>query len=255
METEMESTLSPTLPFELRLLTNALNYQRWVIETVNPFFGNRILELGAGIGNMSFNVPVKELFVASEVDSGLFALLQRRLSPRQNNGENIICERLDLCADWVTSMGKYSLDTIVSFNVMEHIEDDFGAFRQQVEILRNSPDDRPKRIITFVPAHDWALGTLDREFGHFRRYSAKRLHTIFKKLAPDATVQHRYFNLIGLPGWFLNGKILKTKTFNENQIKIFEAICPYIKKADDFIHTFFRLPLGQSLMYIVTLRQ
>jgi SAM-dependent methyltransferase len=250
----MENKMNSVIPFELQLLTNAINYQQWLIETVSPFLGSRVLELGAGIGNMSFNMPAKELFVASEANRDLFAILQQRLSEKQNKGEPIVCELLDLNSNWVSSMQKYEIDTIISFNVMEHIENDCEAFKQQIEILKNNPIKKEKKIITFVPAHDWAFGTLDKEFGHFRRYSVKHLNGIFKEIAPGAPIYHRHFNLLGLPGWFLNGKILKTKTFNENQIKIFEALCPFIKGADDFIHSFLKLPLGQSLLYVVTIK-
>ena len=79
------------------------------------------------------------------------------------------------------------------------------------------------------------------------------LNSIFKDIAPHAAIYHRHFNLLGLPGWVFNGLILKTKNFNENQIKIFEAICPYIRGLDDFAHKVLRLPLGQSLLHVVTI--
>lgn len=40
-------------PYELSLLSQAINCQKWIARAVRPYLGERIMEVGAGIGNMS----------------------------------------------------------------------------------------------------------------------------------------------------------------------------------------------------------
>lgn len=145
-----------------------------------------------------------------------------------------------------------NFDTIVSFNVLEHIEDDIAAVKGLSEILKKSQAPGPKRLVTFVPAHQWAYGGMDQTFQHFRRYSAYHIKEIAAQAAPDAQLEYRYFNLIGLVGWIVNGRLLGKKEIGLGAIDTFEAICPYVRDLDDWIHRFLGLPLGQSVLFTLT---
>ena len=70
---------SNDLHFELDLLARAYNYQRWVFDTIEPFLGNRILELGAGIGNMSKWLPIREKLILTEYDLEFLKLLKKSM--------------------------------------------------------------------------------------------------------------------------------------------------------------------------------
>ena len=48
------------LSFELESLSLAVNYQKLVYETIEPYLGNSIIEVGAGIGNISQLKVLKE---------------------------------------------------------------------------------------------------------------------------------------------------------------------------------------------------
>ena len=58
-------------PFELDALAKAHQYQKWIYESVAPYMGKRVLELGSGIGNLSQWLPDQELLVLSEVETSL----------------------------------------------------------------------------------------------------------------------------------------------------------------------------------------
>jgi 16S rRNA A1518/A1519 N6-dimethyltransferase RsmA/KsgA/DIM1 with predicted DNA glycosylase/AP lyase activity len=58
-----------TLPFELEILKDATNYQKWAAQAILPYLGERILEVGSGIGNMSQWLPVRQKLVLSETES------------------------------------------------------------------------------------------------------------------------------------------------------------------------------------------
>ena len=241
------------LPFELQSLSKAVRYQHWSMDAVSPFMGKRILELGSGIGNMSQHLPAGELLYLTEASSDCFTHLKKMIEQRAQNAEPVEGELLDLNQPWVDRLSQKNFDTVVSFNVMEHIEDDEAAFRQQYQILKASQSSGVKRIVVFVPAHPWLFGSLDRIFLHFRRYRRDRIQKLFQKIDPQCKVQTRHFNLVGTPGWFMMGRVLKKTTIDMGAIKTFERLIPWIRALDDFIHVVLKFPVGQSLITVITL--
>lgn len=241
--------MSVPVSFELESLASAVNYQQWLIETITPNLGDSILEVGAGIGNMSQLLPVRSKLIITEAELGYIPLIKNRLADK--TVPNLIVEHVDLSKDWLSDFTKYNLDTIVSFNVLEHIEDDVTAFRSFVELLKKSETRGPKKIITLVPAHQFLFGSLDEVFGHFRRYDSASTIDKIKAIDPKLNIKTQYFNIFGIVGWFVLGKILKKKSIGLNSIRSFELICPYIKSIDNFLHEKLKLPLGQSLLIII----
>jgi hypothetical protein len=45
----------------------------------------------------------------------------------------------------------------------------------------------------------------------------------------------RDFNHFAIPGWFLNGKILKRRNFSRVQLKIFNMLVPAVRRLDPLI--------------------
>lgn len=235
------------LSFELLSLSQAKNYQAWVFRTVEPFLGSRILECGAGIGNMSQWLPVRERVVLSESDPLLLAEMEKRLDTRLAD-PRVSIRHLELPLADPSSWQAERFDTIITFNVLEHIEDDFAALKALASILDPG---KPRRLISFVPAHPWAYGGMDRTFGHFRRYSRSRLRELCAQVDPKARVTLRYFNMLGLPGWWFQGRVLRKTHIGTGSIQLFEKLCRFLAPIDDFMHRVLRIPLGQSLLCIM----
>ncbi|HVH78374.1 MAG TPA: class I SAM-dependent methyltransferase, partial [Stellaceae bacterium] len=66
-----------------------------------------------------------------------------------------------------------SVDALGLFDVLEHIEDDFGALRTFHRCLGPGG-----RLYLTVPAYQWLASDRDRALGHFRRYSLKSLRAL-----------------------------------------------------------------------------
>ncbi len=250
---DAEPTIDINLPFELASLRMAVEYQKWVRDAVSPYLGSRILEIGAGIGNMSQWLPMRELLVISEGNESFVPTLEKiRQQSFQNDPK---CKTVHMLVDspWVNSFKEYKFDTIVSFNVLEHIEDDAKAIADFSEVLSSSDKLRPRRIVSFIPAHPWLYGSMDVEFGHYRRYSAKVFHKMVSRVLPHAKVESRYFNILGVPGWLILGRLLRRKNIGISSIQAFEKLCPYVRGIDDYLHKKLRLPIGQSLLTVITL--
>lgn len=241
------------VPFELALLARAANYQRWVADTVAPHLGRRILEIGAGIGNMSRWLPRRELLVLSEADPALLPLLRETAAREFSGDSRVSVQLLDLAADGREGLRHHDFDTIVSFNVLEHLEDDLAAVQQLVALLVESAARGPKRLVSFVPAHPWAFGAIDEAYGHFRRYSAHALHRLMTSAAPGCRYFARHFNVFGLPGWIVLGRMLRRARIDPAAVAAFERLCPYLRGLDDFLHVRLKLALGQSLVAVAEL--
>lgn len=210
------------------------------------------MEVGAGIGNHSVWLPVREQLLITEADTNLFPHLEKRISEQFQNSPKVKTKLLDLSKDWTEELQDQKIDTVVSFNVLEHVEDDKKAINSFIKLLSHSPGQR-KTIVTFVPAHQWALGSVDVAYGHFRRYTHQDFFKVLEELNIKPKVYYRYFNLTGLFGWYVMGKIAKKTEIGLGPVKSFEKICPYLKGFDDFIHEKLRIPFGQSLLFVIEL--
>lgn len=242
------------IPFELESLANARRYQRWLYESVRPFLGNRILELGSGIGNLSQHLPVRERLILSDIEP----ILLKELEAKIPSVKGLSIEKVDPAVPLARAFAHENLDTVVSFNVFEHIEDDEAVLRDLLRLLRESGTTKPKRIVTVVPAHQFAYGNIDRGFGHFRRYSRRSFRHLLEKAADGNSASYRYksfyLNLPALLGWWVNGKVRGKSQIGSGNLKLFEKLCPVIRPVDTFLHRALRLPLGNSLVTVVELK-
>jgi SAM-dependent methyltransferase len=244
--------LTPAIPFELESLSLAKRYQAWIGATIAPYLGKRILEIGSGLGNISEQLPVRERLILTEPDPSILARLGERVDTWQHAAGKVSAFRLDPARDSVEGLAAENLDTIVSFNVLEHIEDDRSAVAKLCSLLRESRGAGPRRLVSFVPAHSWAYGTLDQEFGHYRRYSHRSFRRLAEAVAPDAKFSGRYFNSVGLLGWILTGRILRKRKIGLGSIRAFEALCPIVRPLDQLLQTASPVPLfGQSLLTVL----
>jgi SAM-dependent methyltransferase len=241
---------APEIPFELQSLAEAHRYQKWLIDVARPHLGSRILELGSGIGNLSQHLPVRERLILSDIDPGLVQALERKLLPHESGRVSV----MRLQEPSPAALGGENLDTVVSFNVLEHVEDDVKFMGQLIGLLRESGASGPKRIVTLVPAHPWAYGAIDREFGHYRRYSDSNFRRMLEEAGAGklsrGNYYSRYMNLPGLLGWWLNGKVLGKSKIGAGNVKAFERLCPFIRPVDDFVQSNLRFPMGNSLLAV-----
>lgn len=248
----LKNTIPPDLNFELQSLAAAINYQRWIFRSISLSIGSRVMEIGAGIGNMSRWFPACEKLILTETDPSLLAILRQSAAAAN---PKVSIRKFNVLDDDLVPFCNENLDTIVSFNVFEHLPNDRLAMERLCSILRHSRVIGPKRLITFVPAHAWAFGATDKAFGHYRRYSKATLKTLCTTIAPEATFSARYFNAFGLLGWAWNSRIANNTRISLRSIRIFEKLCPFLGPIDDIAHNVFHLPFGQSLLGILTWNQ
>jgi len=87
-------------------------------------------------------------------------------------------------------------------------------------------------------------GSLDRALGHERRYTVRELRAKFER--GDLRMRHlEYFNLAGLPGWWLTGRVLRREIIPAASLRVFEALVPLFR-----LERFLPWRVGQSLIAI-----
>ena len=120
-------------------------------------------------------------------------------------------------------------------NVIEHIADDRLLVSRLTELLNPGGS-----LLVYVPACPLAFGSLDVELGHYRRYTPATLTELLRSAGLDG--QPRYMNLLGLLGWFVNGRVLRQKLVSPRGVALFERLVPLIRLEDRF-----SLPVGLGL--------
>jgi len=204
-------------------LAGTRRFNKWMADTIRPWLGARVLELGAGIGNMTQHLSrSRKLYVATDLDDEHLARLRVRFQNRPNLRYGC-CDLRDP-AGFAALRGGF--DTVVCLNVLEHIEDDLLGLRN----IRSALEPGGRAII-LVPQDQSIYGTLDQVLGHYRRYSAGELRARME----EAGFQFEgmlEFNRITRPGWYLNGRILKRYDFGAFQLRAFDWLVPVWKRLD-----------------------
>jgi SAM-dependent methyltransferase len=213
-------------PDILDALSDADRFNRWMADTVAPYLGPEVLEIGAGMGNLTRHLARRRRrYIATDIDREHLARLEARLQHRPQLATRVV--DLTRAADFEEFHA--SMDSAVCLNVLEHTGDDAAGLRNLYAALRPGG-----RAIVLVPQGAKNFGSLDVALGHVRRYSRAELEN--KMSAAGFRVERILeFNRITYPGWFLNGRILKRKTFSRFQLGVFDRLVPAWRRIDRFL--------------------
>jgi 2-polyprenyl-3-methyl-5-hydroxy-6-metoxy-1,4-benzoquinol methylase len=199
------------------------HFNRWMAETIRPFLGKRVLELGAGIGNITQHLARgRKLYAATDVDPEHLARLRVRF--RNRPGIRIGACDLRHSADFA-ALGE-TFDTVVCLNVLEHVENDLLG----LENIRSALEPGGRAVI-LVPQDESVYGSLDKVLGHWRRYSTAGLQTRMEQ-AGFHVEQVFEFNRISRPGWYIGGRLLKRETLGAFPLRLFDLLVPVWKRID-----------------------
>lgn len=216
-------------------LREAVHYNRWIYANVERFLGKRILEVGCGTGNITGFLAQGRQVLAVDVHEGYLAEAKKHLSA----GKNLKFQKLDLKRG-LPAFKAFKPDTIITVNVLEHIETDDKFLMAAFDLLPPGG-----RVLAFVPAFQWLFGSMDESYGHHRRYSKKTLNAKLEKAGFEIEYC-RYLNLLGVLGWWVNGKILKRKIIPKGQMLLYDQILRISAPVEKYLPK----PLGLSLLSV-----
>src|ERR1035441_11121070 len=112
-------------------MTRAKNYFAWQSRLVLREVGQRVVEVGCGIGNLTGLLLDRELVVALDPEVACVERLRERYGARRNL-QTLVC---DTARPEFRELAKARPDSCVGVNVLEHIEEDGEALGAMGSVL------------------------------------------------------------------------------------------------------------------------
>ncbi|HZT32601.1 MAG TPA: glycosyltransferase [Bryobacteraceae bacterium] len=204
-------------------LAGTPQYLSWLARTVRPHLGDTVLEVGAGIGNLTARLMSRRLYyVAGEKDPlHLHALHNRFLRT-----PNVCVRRIDpaVPADFEPLRG--SFDTVLCLNVLEYLDDPAVTLHALRETL--SPGGV---LVVLVPQNPALYGSLDRAMGHKRRFTRQEAAALVEE--QGFRIRRVYdFNKAGATPWRVYSRLLGRGSINKLTLKLFDKTVWLLRRLD-----------------------
>jgi SAM-dependent methyltransferase len=233
------NAIAQTHDFEFAALNEARNYRAALLRDFRVHLSGNVLEVGAGIGQITSElrtIPEIKKLTSIEPDAVFCAQLRARF-PEQDLIQGTVSD-LQSETEW---------NAILSINVLEHIESD----REELEAYRSLLQPMRGTLCLFVPARPEIYAPVDRDFGHFRRYTRSELRRKLEEAGFTLDRLH-YYNFVGYFAWWASFCLLKKRSFDVAAVRLFDrAIFPAVHGFESRIC---RPPIGQSLMAVAVVR-
>jgi glycosyltransferase involved in cell wall biosynthesis len=219
----------------LQRMRRLRRYNEWVWSLLAPHVGDRILEVGCGVGTFTRFMQGSEHILATDNNEHYIDLVRRSFE----HTDTVEVRKIDWGRPDLEELAGHRLDTVVCLNVLEHIEDDDEALATFANLLRPNG-----RVVLQVPAMRRIYGEIDASIGHYRRYEREELAA--KLRASGFQVESIfYFNTPGMLGWYFNAQILKRKTVPGFQAWTMNLLLPWLRLEQKFNPSF-----GMSLIAV-----
>jgi 2-polyprenyl-3-methyl-5-hydroxy-6-metoxy-1,4-benzoquinol methylase len=192
MTTELPLTMSSSM-------LSISNYHQYQWQLFQQYLGARVLEIGPGFGQYTRRMTEQNREVlACDLDSGHLSALTAAIPSAR-----LTTMQLDLnnCQERRQQIADFRPESILLLNVLEHIEHHEAALNSLCSVSNGGTT-----LILLVPALNILYNGLDRQAGHFRRYTVRSLKNVCEQ-AGWQTAQCRYINAVGIPGWIAAGAI------------------------------------------------
>ena len=209
----------------LTAVAKANKYNRLVLDKVKRFLGDRLLEAGSGIGNISTMFLERDLLLMVDYEP----LYISRLHDRFGHLSNAIVEQGDLTKKEDFDHWKENdLDTVFCSNVVEHLKDDQAVLQNFHDVLQPGG-----HCIIVVPAEPGLYTGVDADLGHYRRYKKHEMRERMEA-AGFEVVYEEQFNKLGAIGWFVSGKIFRRRRLSPRQMIWFDRLL-WLAKIFEFL--------------------
>ena len=207
----------------LDVLEQAPRFNQWMYQSIKPYLGQRLAELGAGRGNLSKLLRRHGHLLVTDYRTDYLG----ELGERWDHLEHLQVARLDMTvpADYDV-LRQFNPDTIVCLNVLEHIDDDRAVLRALHKFLPSGC-----RLVFLVPYDPRLFSEFDRQIGHFRRYQNGELEG---KMTDAGFVVERqfFFNKVGVIAWWVGNKLSGQRTIAGWQLKLYNILTPLFRRLD-----------------------
>jgi len=222
---------------------NALEkFNEYLYQSIKPYLGQKILEVGAGTGNITRYLLQAGETIATDVSP----IYVERLKTEFSSYDGFKAFVWDVTTPPLSEIKDAKIDTVVCLNVLEHVEDDRKALLNMHEVLLPASG----TLVLLVPAHEALFGPVDESLGHFRRYGKKDLCGLLEDSGFEI-VKCMDFNFFGFFGWLLNSRLLKRKRLPTGQLALYNLLAPVLIGIERAL----KPPIGSSLLAIAKARR
>ena len=210
----------------LNNLTGTPQYISWVTRILRPHLGDRVLEIGAGLGNLTGRLMARKLhYVAGEGDALYLHALRNRFLRTPNV---TVCElHPEEPADYAPGADQF--DTALCVNVLESVKDPVGVLTSLRTCLAPGGS-----VLVLVPQGKGLYGSLDEGMGQLRRFSREELGQMLGQTGFQIEQMYQ-LNKIGTVSWWLFGKVLGQKTISRSALKLFDKTVWFWRRVDGLL--------------------
>jgi 2-polyprenyl-3-methyl-5-hydroxy-6-metoxy-1,4-benzoquinol methylase len=200
-------------------LSDAPNYTDWIYSLCEPHVGSKVLEVGAGHGDLTQRLMDGRSVTVTELSKRCADLLDERFGHRAN---------IDVRRCEISEVPEHDhFDSAVLVNVLEHIEDDEQALRDLHDRLRPGG-----RVVVFAPAFDGLYSDFDRRVGHHRRYRKAQLVEVADR-AGFSIVDARYVSALGALTWWAYARHMRGIPTASQNVRLWDRlIVPFVRRAE-----------------------
>ncbi len=208
----------------LHSLSRAQRFSRWMSDVIRPWVGRSVLEIGAGIGNLTVHLVPRDRYRATDINPDYLDYLANFALGKPYFEVGAL--EAEEAEGFAPLAGQF--DTVLCLNVLEHLD-------EPVPVLRNfrtalTPGGR---AIVLVPQGPSRFNSLDRALGHRLRYTRERLRAVAEEAGfeVEALID---FNRAAVTGWRLSGLMRRT-SFSRVQLKLYDSSVGLVRRVDRFL--------------------
>jgi glycosyltransferase involved in cell wall biosynthesis len=194
-------------------LTGTPQYLNWISKKLRPYAGDKVLEVGAGIGNVAGRLMGRRLlYVAGEKDPLYLHALRNRFL----RTPNVAVQHIDPEAPEDFAGLENSFDTVLCLNVLEFLDDPGQVLDSLGTTLKPGGI-----LVILVPQNPRLYGTLDQSLGYKRRYTAAEARQLV--VAHGFTVETvDNINKAGTFPWWVYSRAVRSRRISKLVLKIFD---------------------------------
>lgn len=221
-----------------------MRYYQWTFSLIESHLGQRVLDVGCGIGNFTQLLAGRcRDVVAVDGDEQSIQALTYLLSDHSN----VRALTADLPTVELVQLTGGRFDSIVSLDFLEHVEDDAALLRSFCDIAA-----RDTRLILKVPSSPGLFGGIDVASGHYRRYSMDSLRDVLSR-GGWTPLHLKYMNFCGVFPYWLQCALRKkqtnfSRTFSRSTLRLINAGIPVLRLIDRLLGP----PLGLSIVAVAS---
>lgn len=197
----------------LHNITGTPQYVAWLTGMLRPELGDRVLEVGAGIGNLAGRMMGKrQLYMAAEKDPLYLHALRNRFL-RTPNVQVRSLDPEDAAASAELPAG---FNTVIAAGVLEFANDPATLVKNLAAKLAPGG-----KLLIIVPSSQALYCNLDLALGHKRRFDKGELGRLVADAGLEVTSLQR-FNSMACAAWLVSGKLFGSRRLNRFTLKLFD---------------------------------